>query len=54
MPDNESYWDLDNKEIKLNVNELRIQSKSVATMEDLGNLELQAWRSLLRSYQIFC
>lgn len=36
----ESYWDLDNGEIVLNVKSLKINAKSVATEEDIQNIEL--------------
>lgn len=57
--DNESYWDLDGKEIKLNVKELKIQGEDIAlklgTLEDgvegvslqVGNIKIGG-RNLLR------
>lgn len=36
----QSYWDLDNGEIVLNVKSLKINAKSVATEEDIQNIEL--------------
>ena len=38
--DGTSYWDLDNKEIVLNVKSLKILSKDVATKEDVDNISL--------------
>lgn len=37
--DNESYWDLDTKEIALNVKSLKILSKDVATSDDLTAID---------------
>lgn len=39
-PDGLSYWNLDSGEIVLNVQSLKINAKSVATEEDIQNIEL--------------
>jgi len=39
-PDGQSYWNLDDGEIVLNVQSLKINAKNVATEEDIENIEL--------------